>query len=122
MAKFKSNGHSKTFTPRQQQPSSGNKNLFEIKIPKIILRNLSFKINEEVLKNEMSKYGTVVDVLIPKKADGKLCGYGFVKFVEMNEASKAMSDLNGRKESFHGTNVAVDWCLPKNLFLKNTSN
>ena len=70
----------------------------------------------------MSKYGNVVSVLIPKGDNGKYKGYGFVNFSEMSEATKALNELNNRKEPFHGKNVAVDWCLPKNVFLKNSSN
>ena len=70
----------------------------------------------------MEKYGKVVEINLPKKEDGKLNGYGFVTFETMNEARKAMEELNARTEKLNGTKVAVDWCLPKNLFLKNTSN
>ena len=69
----------------------------------------------------MEKFGQVKLVNLPKKDDGKLAGYGFVTFETMNEARKAMEELNSRNEKFYGTKVAVDWCLPKNLFLKNTS-
>ncbi len=69
----------------------------------------------------MEKYGKVALVNLPKKEDGKLCGYGFVTYETMNEARNAMEELNARKDKLLGTKVAVDWCLPKNLYLKNTS-
>lgn len=69
----------------------------------------------------MEKYGKVELVNLPKKEDGKLCGYGFVTYETMNEARKAMEELNARTDKLLGTKVAVDWCLPKNLYLKNTS-
>jgi hypothetical protein len=40
----------------------------------------------------------------------------------MSEATKALNEINNKKEPFYGKNVAVDWCLPKNVFLKNSSN
>ena len=97
------------------------KPLFQIKFPKLILRNLSFKVNEDVLKKEMAKYGNVTDVFLPKRDDGKYKGFGFVKFSEMTEASKALTDINNKKEPFYGKKVAVDWCLPKNVFQNNSS-
>ena len=67
----------------------------------------------------MEKYGPVKQVSIPKKADGKMLGYGFVIFESLKTASEAIEALNSKK--FYGSTVAVDWCLPKNLFLRNQS-
>ncbi len=78
-------------------------------------------MNDETLRKELEKYGKVVEISLPKKEDGKLFGYGFATFETMNEARKAMEELNTRKEKLIDTKVAVDWCLPKNLYLKNTS-
>ena len=69
----------------------------------------------------MEKYGTVSALCLPKKADGKPSGYGFVTYSTMAEARSAMEQLNARKDNLLNTKVAVDWCLPKNLYLKNIS-
>lgn len=111
----------KNFKELNGQLGDRSRGLFEIRKPRLILRNLSFKFNDDTLKTEMEKYGKVVEINLPKKEDGKLNGYGFVTFETMNEARKAMEELNARTEKLNGTKVAVDWCLPKNLFLKNTS-
>ena len=66
----------------------------------------------------MEKYGPLTLVNLPKK-EGKLVGYGFVVFEKLADARKAMEDLNAKTDKFMGTKVAVDWCLPKNLYLKN---
>ena len=105
---------------KQYDETNKRKKIFEIKIPKLILRNLSFKVNEQILKQEMSKYGNVANVLIPKRDDGRYKGYGFVNFSEMNEATKALNELNSNKKPFYGKKVAVDWCLPKDVFLNNS--
>ena len=98
-----------------------SRNLFEIRLPKIILRNLSFKFNEETLRKEMEKYGQVEVVSLPKR-DGEKNhnGFGFVTFKNLKDAQKAIETLNAKADKFNGTKVAVDWCLPKNLYLKNT--
>lgn len=104
---------------RDKRENNQKKSSFEIKIPRLILRNLSFKVNEEKLKDELGKYGSLVEISLPKNPDGKLRGYGFVKYAEMSEASKAIENINGNKSQVVlGTNVACDWCLPKNLYIK----
>lgn len=69
----------------------------------------------------MEKFGTIKSIHLPKKETGKYVGYGFVTYEKMEDAVKAMNDLNARADKFIGTKVAVDWCLPKNIFLKNIS-
>ena len=68
-----------------------SRNLFEIRLPKIILRNLSFKFNEETLRKEMEKYGQVEVVNLPKR-DGEKNhnGFGFVTF----EREDTCNDVN----------------------------
>ena len=49
-------------------------------------------------------------------------GFGFVTFKNLKDAQKAIETLNLKVDKLNGTKVAVDWCLPKNLYLKNTGN
>ena len=72
-----------------------------------------------MLRKDMEKYGSVKMVSLPKKADGKMLGYGFVVYDDLESAQKAIDDLNSKK--FHNNTVAVDWCLPKNVFVRNMS-
>lgn len=69
----------------------------------------------------MEKYGKIKLVNLPKKEDGKLFGYGFIVYENMQDAKKAIEGLNSRTEKLMGTKVVADWCLPKNIFLKNSS-
>lgn len=68
----------------------------------------------------MEKFGKVKLINLPKKEDGKMLGYGFVVFENMNQAKKAIEELNARKEKLLGSKVVADWCLPKNIYLKNS--
>ncbi len=70
----------------------------------------------------MEKFGPVTLINLPKKADGKPKGFGFVVFDKLSDAKKAIETLNGRIEKFLGTKVACDWCIPKNLFVKNNES
>jgi len=78
-------------------------------------------LKEENFKTEMEKFGQIKSIHLPKKETGKFFGYGFVTYEKMEDAMKAMNELNSRADKFIGTKVAVDWCLPKNIFLKNIS-
>jgi len=102
------------------QMGDRSRGLFEIRIPKIIIRNLNFNIKEELLRKEMEKFGPVTLINLPKKDDGKPKGFGFITFDKLNDAKKCINDLNAKTDKFMGTKVACDWCIPKNIFVKNT--
>jgi RNA recognition motif-containing protein len=72
-------------------------------------------MSEESLQKEMEKYGKVEKTSIPVK-DGRARGFGFVEFSSLNEAKKALEDLNSAKKKLAGNKVIVDWCIPKNIF------
>uniref|UniRef100_V5HLY1 Putative golgi apparatus n=1 Tax=Ixodes ricinus TaxID=34613 RepID=V5HLY1_IXORI len=86
--------------------------------PRLIVRNLSFKANEDVLRDCFGKYGDLVEVSIPKKPDGKMRGFAFVQFAETKSAIKAINGLNASNIS--GRPVAVDFCLPKATYQNAT--
>ncbi|TSK38431.1 RNA-binding protein 28 [Bagarius yarrelli] len=96
-----------------QQKSQGiRKNKMKARI---IIRNLSFKCSEADLKDVFSKYGTVLDVKIPLKPDGKKRGFAFVQFKNMLEAGKALAATNLKE--IKDRRVAVDWAVSKDKFL-----
>lgn len=63
---------------------------------RIIVRNISFKATKEALKEHFSKYGTIQEVNLLKKPDGKLVGCGFVHFTDVAMAEKAIAGTNKR--------------------------
>jgi len=81
---------------------------------RLVVRNLSFKADEETLQNLFSKHGQVVDVNILKKADGRMVGCAFVEFKKVTEATNALKDLNSSQ--MLGRTIAVDWAVPKEVF------
>jgi nucleolar protein 4 len=82
---------------------------------RVIIRNLSFRCTEESLRKACAAFGSVENVELPKKADGKkLRGFAFVRFGKIAEAQEAVSKLNGQK--LLGRVVAVDRALPKDTF------
>lgn len=67
---------------------------------RIIVRNIPFKATKEALKEHFAKYGTVQEVNLLKKPDGKLVGCGFVHFADVASAEKAIAATN--KKPFLG--------------------
>ncbi|KAK1784646.1 hypothetical protein P4O66_003329 [Electrophorus voltai] len=86
---------------------------------RLIIRNLSFKCSEDDLKKTFSKFGTVLDVKIPLKPDGKKRGFAFIQFKNMLEAGKALAETNLKE--IKDRKVAVDWAVPKDKFVATQS-
>lgn len=79
---------------------------------RLIVRNLPWNCTEETFQELFHKFGTVTEVKIPKKEDGRMRGFGFVQFTHGHESAKAIkgvTEINGRK-------VAIDWCLPREVY------
>ncbi|KAM6301734.1 LOW QUALITY PROTEIN: RNA-binding protein 28 [Podargus strigoides] len=81
---------------------------------RLIVRNLSFKCSEDELRSLFSPFGTVVEVNIPRKPDGKMRGFAFVQLRNVPEAAKALRGLNMKE--IKGRPVAVDWAVAKDKY------
>ncbi|MEJ1280840.1 RNA binding motif protein 28 [Cricetulus griseus] len=81
---------------------------------RLIIRNLSFKCSEDDLKTAFTPYGTVLEVNIPRKPDGKMRGFAFVQFKNLLEAGKALKGMNMKE--IKGRTVAVDWAVAKDKY------
>ncbi|XP_052029295.1 RNA-binding protein 28 [Apodemus sylvaticus] len=81
---------------------------------RLIIRNLSFKCSEDDLKAVFTHYGTVLEVNIPRKPDGKMRGFAFIQFKNLLEAGKALKGANMKE--IKGRTVAVDWAVAKDKY------
>ncbi|KOO24803.1 RNA-binding protein 28 isoform 1 [Chrysochromulina tobinii] len=86
---------------------------------RLIVRNLSFRCDEAALRNAFEPHGTVAEVHVPMKADGKHSGFGFVQMSSQAECDAAVAALNETK--IVGRVVAVDFSLPKARYEKQQS-
>lgn len=115
------------------EPTEEDKRLVsKLKRFRLIVRNLSFKTTELSLKKSFSRFGTVSDVSIPKKPDGKMrCvifvsdihrritfwvflynrGFGFVQMSSQKEVDAVLKGLNGKE--IDGREIAVDVAIGK---------
>ncbi|QLQ81892.1 hypothetical protein HG537_0G01460 [Torulaspora globosa] len=80
--------------------------------PKIIIRNMPWSCRDaDKLKKIFGKFGTVVEAKIPKKSDGKLCGFAFVT---MKKLANCRAAIEGSKDlKIDGRSVAVDFAVQK---------
>ncbi|XP_023241758.1 RNA-binding protein 28-like [Centruroides sculpturatus] len=83
---------------------------------RLIIRNLSFKITEDTLKQKFSKFGNIIDIKIPTKPDGKMRGFAFVEFEKTASAIKAINGLNAKE--ILGRPVAIDFAVAKDRYQK----
>ncbi|CDO93796.1 unnamed protein product [Kluyveromyces dobzhanskii CBS 2104] len=81
--------------------------------PKLIIRNMPWSCRDPTkLKKIFGQYGTVVETSIPRKRDGRLCGFAFVT---MNRISNCKAAIEATKElKIDGRKVAVDFAIQKN--------
>ncbi|KAL5254379.1 hypothetical protein ACHWQZ_G013981 [Mnemiopsis leidyi] len=86
---------------------------------RIVIRNLSFKVTEELLRSELLTFGKMLDLSVPKNGEGKIRGFAFVSYINKFEANKALQKLNGKE--ILGRKVAVDWALSKDEYVKKAA-
>ncbi|KAK2894537.1 hypothetical protein Q8A67_011766 [Cirrhinus molitorella] len=86
---------------------------------RLIIRNLSFKCQEDDLRKIFSEFGTVIEAKIPLKPDGKKLGFAFVQYKNMAEAGKALAAMNLKQ--IKDRQVAVDWVIAKDKYLATQS-
>ncbi len=78
----------------------------------IYVGNLDYKVDENDLQGIFEEYGTVSSVkLITDKFSGRSKGFGFVTMEDQDEASKAISELNGT--TLQSREIVVNEARPK---------
>lgn len=103
-------------TPAAEETKSKNDSVDEESLlrgkPKIIIRNMPWSCRDaDKLKKIFGKYGTVVEAKIPKKKDGKLCGFAFVTMKKLANCRAAIEGSTDLK--IDGRPVAVDFAVQK---------
>jgi nucleolar protein 4 len=68
----------------------------QVKKWRIILRNLPFGVTEEELQKLLLPVGFVWRAHIPKEANGKMKGFGFLSFTCRAAAANAIAAMNGK--------------------------
>lgn len=62
----------------------------------LYVKNLDDTIDDEILRKEFSPYGTITSARVMCCEEGRSKGFGFVCFSSPEEATKAVTEMNGR--------------------------
>jgi len=62
----------------------------------LYIKNLSDETDDEKLSSEFSKFGSISSAKIMRDSVGKSRGFGFVCYIISEEATKAVTEMNGR--------------------------
>ncbi len=62
----------------------------------LYIKNLSDDVDDDKLREEFSKFGTITSCKVMRDDKGLSRGFGFVCFTQPEEATKAVTELNGR--------------------------
>lgn len=68
----------------------------QVKKWRIIVRNLPFGVTEDELQQLLQPIGFVWRAHIPKEANGKMKGFGFLSFTCRAHAATAISAMSGK--------------------------
>lgn len=78
----------------------------------IYVGNLSYKLNEDDLKQVFEEYGEITSVKIIKdKYSGRSKGFAFVEMADDDEAKSAINELNGTE--LDSRKIVVNEARPK---------
>ncbi|XP_074661419.1 RNA-binding protein 28-like [Tubulanus polymorphus] len=87
---------------------------------RLIVRNLAFTCNEDLLRKTFRAFGRLTDARIPTRDNGRKFGFAFVQYGSTAEARRALDAMNG--QSIAGRPVAVDWALAKSRYEESQQN
>lgn len=62
----------------------------------LYVKNLDDTIDDEKLKREFEAFGTITSAKVMTDSNGRSKGFGFVCFSQATEATKAVTDMNGK--------------------------
>lgn len=79
---------------------------------KLYVSNLSYKVQDEELRNYFASYGEVNSAtVITDKETGRSRGFGFVEMTDDNEAQNAIRELD--QSSLDGRQIGVSEAKPR---------
>uniref|UniRef100_A0A182WDX7 RRM domain-containing protein n=1 Tax=Anopheles minimus TaxID=112268 RepID=A0A182WDX7_9DIPT len=78
---------------------------------RIIVRNLSYKITEDMLRGEFERFGNIEEVNILKREDGRMVGCAFLQFSQREESDQAIQEMDG--QILQGRKVEVHYAKDK---------
>lgn len=62
----------------------------------LYIKNLSDEVDDDRLKDEFSPYGAITSARVMRDENGRSKGFGFVCFTNADDATKAVTEMNGK--------------------------
>jgi len=82
------------FVPRKDR--AGSDGAADGTFTNIFVKNLPVEVADDALKIMFEAYGEIKSAIVMKDPEDKSRGFGFVNFVEHDDAAKAIDELNGK--------------------------
>jgi len=83
-----------------------NKKATQDPLKTLFVARLSYDLNEEDLRHEFSRYGTIKDVKLVRDLNGKSRWYSFIEFKESRDFKEAFQKADGKL--INGRRILVD--------------
>jgi len=78
---------------------------------KLFVGNLLYEVTSEELGQLFSQFGPIEEaVVITDRVSGRSKGYGFVRFIKAEDATRAAQEQNGK--DYKGRNLVVNVAQP----------
>ena len=77
----------------------------------VYVGQLSWGVDEDMLRNNFEKFGEIISTRIPKDDRGRSKGFGFVEFKESSFAEEAVKEMDGKE--LDGRNIKVNISQPR---------
>ncbi|KAL8820438.1 MAG: hypothetical protein Q9191_007516 [Dirinaria sp. TL-2023a] len=86
----------------------------------LFVGNLSWNVDEEWLKSEFEKFGELLSLrIVTDKDTGRSRGFGYVDFVNPEDAAKALQEMNGQQ--IDGRRLNVDTAAKRSEGAENSN-
>ncbi|XP_020243055.1 polyadenylate-binding protein 2-like [Asparagus officinalis] len=82
---------------RKQERENTADNESKEKFSNVFVKNLSESTTEEDLSKVFAEFGQLTSTIVMKEDDGKSKCFGFVNFLNPDDAARAVKELNGKK-------------------------
>jgi len=82
---------------RKQERENAVDNESKEKFSNVFVKNLSESTTEEDLSKVFGEFGQITSTIVMREDDGKSKCFGFVNFMNPDDAARAIQELNGKK-------------------------
>ncbi|KAI5857818.1 hypothetical protein BZA05DRAFT_384946 [Tricharina praecox] len=104
-------------TPRPERPAQNDRaskfgDQRSTESDTVFVANLSFEVDEDIVRNEFEKFGDIIGLRLPTDAEsGQRKGFGYIQFGSIAEAKEAVEGMSGA--FVNGRAIRTDFSTPR---------